>query len=303
MEEKSANTRDQSLAMEESGIKTVPVIDLQGMTLQNLKKTTVAEISSAAEKWGFFQIVNHGIPDSLIARVQTVSKAFFELPMEEKEAYKIEEGSHIGYRSKAFFELPMEEKEAYKIGEGSHIGYGRKDGDSTDVKSDWRESYTNIVQPLSRRDMSKWLKQPSDFTEVMDEYSSEICKLCEVLMQALCGGLGLVKENTIVEALGGEQKEIYLGINYYPPYPHPELVLGALPHSDVSALTILLHDQTPGLQIRKDDAWLDVPCIPSALVVNIGDQIEVLSNGKYKEFCSQGSYKDVMGDVLYSTTS
>lgn len=113
--------------------------------------------------------------------------------------------------------------------------------------------------------------------EVMDEYGSEICKLCEVLMQALCGGLGLANENAILEAVGGERKEIYLGINYYPPCPQPELVLGVSPHSDVGALTILLHDQTPGLQIRKGDAWLDVPCIPGALVVNIGDQIEVKS--------------------------
>ncbi|XP_059064788.1 anthocyanin synthase-like [Cryptomeria japonica] len=172
----------------------VPVIDLHGLTVPHLKKKTVAEISSAAEKWGFFQIVNHGIPESLLL----------------------------------------------------------------------------VYKP----DMSKWPKQPSDFT---------YCSLyCVVYMHALCGGLGLVNENAIVEALGGEQKEIYLGINYYPPCPHPERVLGVSPHSDVDAVTILLHNQTSGLQIRKDDAWLDVPCIPGALVVNIGDQIEILSNGKYK---------------------
>ncbi|GLJ44882.1 hypothetical protein SUGI_0944780 [Cryptomeria japonica] len=161
-----------------------------------LSKSSVDEISSAAEKWGFFQIVNHGIPESLIARVQAVGKAFFELPIEEKELYKREGGNNAGY--------------------GSNVGI------SADAKLDWRDTYyNNIVWPVSQRVMSKWPKQPSDFTEVMDEYSKKICKLWEVLMQALCGGLGLANENALDEALG-------------------------------------------------------------ALVINIGDQIEILSNGKYK---------------------
>ncbi|XP_057838171.2 flavonol synthase/flavanone 3-hydroxylase-like [Cryptomeria japonica] len=109
----------------------------------------------------------------------------------------------------------------------------------------------------------------------MDEYSKKICKLWEVLMQDLCGGLGLANENALHEALGGERKEIHFTINYYPPCPQPEQVLGISAHSDVDALTILLQDQTPGLQILKGDAWLEVPCIPGVLVVNIGDQIEV----------------------------
>ncbi|XP_057838196.2 flavonol synthase/flavanone 3-hydroxylase [Cryptomeria japonica] len=280
MEQQSAITRVQSLA--ERGIQTVPlqyvrpreeifnninsshaqdvqipIIDLHGLDVQPLSITTVTEIASAAEKWGFFQIVNHGIPESLIARVQAVGKAFFELPMEEKEVYKSEGG-------------------------GNHIGYGTKVGTSADAKLDWRDYYYNILWPVSKRFMSKWPKQPSDFMEVMDEYSKMICKLWEVLMQALCGGLGLANENALDEALGGERKEIHFTINYYPPCPQPEQVFGVSPHSDVDALTILLQDQIPGLQILKGDAWLDVPCIPGALVVNIGDQIEILSNGKYK---------------------
>ncbi|XP_059067692.1 flavonol synthase/flavanone 3-hydroxylase-like [Cryptomeria japonica] len=202
------------------------VLHLHGLNVQPLSKSSVDEISSAAEKWGFFQIVNHGIPESLIARVQAVGKAFFELPIEEKELYKREGGNNAGY--------------------GSNVGI------SADAKLDWRDTYyNNIVWPVSQRVMSKWPKQPSDFTEVMDEYSKKICKLWEVLMQALCGGLGLANENALDEALGGERKEIHF-------------------------------DQTPGLQVLKGDEWINVPCIPGALVINIGDQIEILSNGKYK---------------------
>ena len=109
----------------------------------------------------------------------------------------------------------------------------------------------------------------------MDEYSKELSKLFEVLMKALSRDLGLETENSLNESVGGERKELYMRMNYYPPCPQPNLVLGLAPHSDPNAVTILLHDQTPGLQIHKDGAWIDVQCVPGALVVNIADQMEV----------------------------
>jgi len=242
----------------------VPVIDLQGFSLlpsDHLRKdqhdTISTQISSAAENWGFFQIINHGIPDSLIARVQAAGKAFFQLPIEEKEAYANEAQNPIGY--------------------GSKVGYS-PDGE---VKLEWGDYYYNIMWPPARRDMSKWPKQLSDFTEAMDEYSRELSKLFECLMEVLSRDLGLESENSLNESVGGEGKELQLRINYYPPCPQPDLVVGVAAHSDPNAITILLPDQIPGLQIRKDGAWIDVQFVPGALVVNIGDQFEILSNGKY----------------------
>ncbi|GLJ12567.1 hypothetical protein SUGI_0193610 [Cryptomeria japonica] len=234
----------------------VPVIDLHGLDAQHLQQQeTIAAISGAAQNWGFFQIVNHGIPLPLISRVQALGKAFFDLPLEEKEVCKTQQSGKPGY--------------------GSKLGY------SPDAKLDWGDYYWNIVCPPDRRDMSKWPKQPSDFTEVMDEYTREIYKLWEVLMQALSRGLGLEDENSLNEAVGGDSKEIHGRINYYPPCPQPELVLGLSPHSDPNVLTFLLHDETPGLQIRKDGNWVDVQSVPGALIVNIADALEILSNGRY----------------------
>ena len=108
----------------------------------------------------------------------------------------------------------------------------------------------------------------------MDEYSGELSKLFECLMQVFSRDLGLETENSLNESVGGEMKELHIRINYYPPCPQPDFVVGVGPHSDPAALTILLHDQTPGLQIRKDGAWIDVESVPG-LVVNIADQFEV----------------------------
>ncbi|MCL7032741.1 hypothetical protein MKW94_013412 [Papaver nudicaule] len=71
-------------------------------------------------------------------------------------------------------------------------------------------------------------------------------------------------------------------MNYYPPCPKSKQVLGISPHSDAAALTILLQvNETDGLQIRKDGKWVPVKPIPGALIVNIGDMLEILSNGAY----------------------
>ena len=66
-------------------------------------------------------------------------------------------------------------------------------------------------------------------------------------------------------------------MNYYPPCPQPEKVVGLTPHSDATGLTILLQvSEVEGLQIRKDGTWVPVKPLPDAFIVNIGDVLEVI---------------------------
>lgn len=102
-------------------------------------------------------------------------------------------------------------------------------------------------------------------------------KLCENLMKILSRNLGL-QEDRLQNAFGGkEEAGGCLRVNYYPICPQPELTLGLSPHSDPGGLTILLPDEyVTGLQVRgSDDAWISVQPAPHALIVNIGDQIQV----------------------------
>jgi len=75
---------------------------------------------------------------------------------------------------------------------------------------------------------------------------------------------------------------MFLRFNYYPPCPMPDHVLGLKPHTDGSSITFVLQDkEVEGLQVLKDNKWFKVPIVPDALVINVGDQIEVGNNNYY----------------------
>lgn len=113
------------------------------------------------------------------------------------------------------------------------------------------------------------------YREVNEEYAKYMRGVVEKLFRSLSLGLG-VGGHVLEDAAGGEELEYVLKINYYPPCPRPDLALGVVAHTDMSTLTILVPNDVPGLQVFKDDRWIDAKYIPSALIVHIGDQIEVI---------------------------
>ncbi|CAI9776249.1 unnamed protein product [Fraxinus pennsylvanica] len=143
-----------------------------------------------------------------------------------------------------FFMMPLEEKQKYPMIPGTVQGYGQAFVLSEDQKLDWCNMFALGLEPHYIRNPKLWPTKPSNFS---------------VALQAV-------------------------RMNYYPACPRPDLVLGLSPHSDGSALTVLQQGKgnSVGLQILKDSSWIPVQPIPDALVINIGDTIEVLTNGRYK---------------------
>lgn len=97
----------------------------------------------------------------------------------------------------------------------------------------------------------------------------------EKLLRTLSLGLGLEGKELKV-AVGGNELVYLMKINYYPPCPRPDLALGVVAHSDMCAITILVPNEVQGLQAFLDGCWYDVKYIPNALIIHIGDQIEVM---------------------------
>nr|GEW46537.1 leucoanthocyanidin dioxygenase [Tanacetum cinerariifolium] len=152
-----------------------------------------------------------------------------------------------------FFHLPLDMKQ-------TRVGVEKG------AKLDWSDYFFLHFLPASMRDERKWPTHPSS------------CRL----MKIFSVNLGL-DEDYLEKAFGGEEIGASLRVNFYPKCPQPDLTLGISPHSDSGGITILLpDDHVSGLQVRKDDAWVTVKPIPNAFIINIADQLQVLSNAKYK---------------------
>ncbi|KAM3323857.1 protein SRG1 [Capsicum chacoense] len=230
----------------------IPVVDLS--KIMN-SQDEIMKLSTSCEEWGFFQVINHGIDLDLLEKMEKIAMEFFMLPLEEKQKYPMAPGTVQGYGQAFVF--------------------------SEDQKLDWCNMFALGVEPHFIRNPKLWPTKPLDFSETVDIYSREIRKLCKNLLKYIAISLGL-NEDIFEEMFGLAVQAVR--INYYPECPRPDLVLGLSPHSDGSALTVLQQGKgsSVGLQILKDNVWVPVQPIPNALVINIGDTIEVLTNGRYK---------------------
>ncbi|XP_010534603.1 PREDICTED: leucoanthocyanidin dioxygenase [Tarenaya hassleriana] len=238
---------------------TVPIIDLSFISSadKSLRDETMDKISRACREWGFFQVVNHGVSPRLMDRA--------------KEAWR------------EFFHLPMELKQVHANSPRTYEGYGSRLGVEKDAPLDWNDYYFLHYRPSSLKDYAKWPSLPLGCRKVIEDYCKEQVKLCEKLLRILSVNLGL-KEDRLQNAFGGtDEAGACMRANYYPKCPQPELTLGLSPHSDPGGLTVLLpDDHVAGLQVRRSDQWITIEPAPHALIVNIGDQIQVLSNAIYK---------------------
>ncbi|KAH7843894.1 hypothetical protein Vadar_021964 [Vaccinium darrowii] len=222
---------------------TIPVIDLQ------LGSITVDGVRRASEALGFFQVVNHGVPERALEEMLTAARGFHEMENEVKVGFYTRE---VGRR--------------VKFGSNFDLYQSRF--------ANWRDTLfcTMGPEPLDP------LELPEVCREITMEYSKHIKRLGTTLFKLLSEALGLEPDHLI--RLDCAMGHAILS-HYYPACPEPELTIGTTKHSDPDFLTILLQDGTGGLQVLHQNQWVNVPPISGALVVNIGDLLQLISNDKF----------------------
>ncbi|KNA13435.1 hypothetical protein SOVF_116980 [Spinacia oleracea] len=219
-------------------------------------KDELQKFKNALSSWGCFQLINHGIPRSLVDEIREVSRKFFGFPMEEKQKYAMLPEGTNGYEGGAVTKPT-----------------------SKDQVLDWNEGINLTLFPEDRRQLHFWPENPPNFKKVFHEYSTRLTTIFDVLFELVVQSLNVDEEKFTNQY--GKNKEINVRLNFYPKCPGIKQVLGLKPHADFSALTLLLQDEE-GLQVLKDDQWFMVPVIPHALFLNLGDPVEIMSNGIYK---------------------
>uniref|UniRef100_M8C6H5 Protein SRG1 n=1 Tax=Aegilops tauschii TaxID=37682 RepID=M8C6H5_AEGTA len=117
--------------------------------------------------------------------------------------------------------------------------------------------------------------------DILCEYTVRCRAVANIILQNLAKLLNLQEE--YLTTMLGEKSLTHAIINYYPRCPMPDHVLGLKPHTDASMITVNFIDaDVSGLQLQKNCIWYNVPIVPNALVVNIGDVMEIVSNGFFK---------------------
>ncbi|KAL0424883.1 UNVERIFIED_CONTAM: Gibberellin 20 oxidase 2 [Sesamum radiatum] len=240
-----------------------PPVDLKGF-LNGDQEATVfaaAQIRRACLNHGFFQVVNHGVDASLVHAAHQHMDAFFKLPLSTKLRIKREQGSLCGYS-------------------GAHA-------DRFSSKLPWKETlsftYKHANEPTVL-DVVNYIKSSlgKEFEgagHVYQKYCEEMKNLSLSIMELLAIGLGV--ERSHYRKFFEDGGSVMRG-NNYPPCKQAGLTLGTGPHSDPNSLTILHQDEVGGLEIFADSKWQGITPRPDAFVVNIGDTLMALSNGRYK---------------------
>ncbi|KAK7294699.1 hypothetical protein RJT34_17592 [Clitoria ternatea] len=237
----------------------IPTINLEHLFSEDqvLREEVFRHVDQACREWGFFQVVNHGVSHELMKNARELWREFFNQPLEVKENYANSPTTYEGY--------------------GSRLGINKG------ATLDWSDYFFLHYMPPSLRNQEKWPAIPTSLRKVIGEYGEGVVKLGGRILNVMSKNLGL-KEDFLLNAFGGESEVGgCLRVNFYPKCPQPDLTFGLSPHSDPGGMTILLPDDfVSGLQVRRGDHWITVKPIPNAFIINIGDQIQVLSNAVYK---------------------
>jgi isopenicillin N synthase-like dioxygenase len=244
--------------------QALPIVDVSALVRGDSAglDETVAALRQAASEVGFLYVTGHAIAAERIAALESVARDFFALPDATKRAYHIgRSGKHRGYvppGEEVFYSQTKDTKEAFDLSRDlPDIDYGPAN---------------QLLGP------NVWPREVPAFRAAVSAYYDQVFELGRVLL----GGFALALELRASHFEGFLQRPpSQLRLIHYEPCEPGQDAMGIGAHTDYECLTIL-HATAPGLQVMNGAGqWVDAPPVPGAFVVNIGDLLEVWSNGVF----------------------
>ncbi|GLT59203.1 hypothetical protein SLA2020_320370 [Shorea laevis] len=231
-----------------------PVVDMSDPEAKTL-------IVKACEEFGFFKLINHGVPMELAALLESEALRFFNLPQSEKD----------------------------RAGPPDPFGYGNKRiGPNGDVG--WVEYLLLNTNPevTSQKTLSVLQENPEIFRFAVRDYISAVKNITFEILELIADGLKIEQTNVLSKLLRDEKSDSCFRINHYPPCPELQALsgrnlIGFGEHTDPQIMSVLRSNNTSGLQIcLRDGTWVSVAPDQSSLFINVGDALQVMTNGRFK---------------------
>ncbi|KAE8702309.1 Gibberellin 2-beta-dioxygenase 1 [Hibiscus syriacus] len=204
----------------------IPIVDLS-------KPDSKHQIIKACEEFGFFKVINHGVPMEFISKLESEATNFFSLPLCEKE----------------------------KAGQPKPYGYGNKMiGPNGDV------GWVEYLLLMTNQDPNIATQNPESFRVALNNYMAAVKKMACEILEMVADGLKIQPRNVlnVVQSLKAN-------------------VIGFGEHTDPQIISVLRSNNTSGLQISlRDGSWISVPPDHHSFFINVGDSLQVMTNGRFK---------------------
>lgn len=235
---------------------SVPVIDLA-------HPDAPASIDRACRTHGFFALAGHGIAATERERLLAAARRFFALPVEAKRAVDL---AHGGAAWRGWFPL------------GDELTSG-----VPDLKEGFYVGRELPPDPRPMHGPNVWPAEVPELRDAVTSWMAAMESLGQRVLAAMAVGLGL-DAGWFATHLTADPTVLFR-IFTYPPHPDGpagEDRWGVAEHTDYGLLTLLVHDGTPGLEVKVDGRWLAAPSDPDLVVCNLGDMLDRLTAGRYR---------------------
>lgn len=236
----------------------VPVIDLGS-------PAALDAVHQACRDWGFFQVIGHGVPQSELDSVLSLTRRYFALPASTKRRHMRSIDNPWGYYDRELTKEQRDRKQVFDI--GPDAAGGARGEDPFEGTTPWPD------QPLEfETDLRRWYAAMSDVAgRLMGLISASLTGDPDRLRSAFEPG-----------------HSSHLRLNFYPvadplgDEAEGEADLGVHHHTDAGGLTVLLQDGVSGLQVYRDGMWHTIDPVRGAFTINIGDMVQIWSNDLYQ---------------------
>lgn len=251
--------------MAATSAQALPILDLTLFEQADTRATFLAQLQDMARNIGFFYLTGHGIGPERVAEITTLSQQFFAQPQALKDALSMSQSPHFR-------------------------GYSRANEETTRNKPDFREQIDigadlapvafDETTPLWLRlqGPNQWPEGWPEFKAIVTAWQQDLRQIAIKLLHAFMLALGL-PEDALDQFITGKPNEL-LKLIHYPGQPdaeHHDQGVGA--HKDAGILTLLWQDQVGGLEVLSKGEWLAAPYVEGAFIVNIGELLELATNG------------------------
>ncbi len=253
-------------------VASIPILDM-GPYLSGMPgalDTAAEQLRYALEEIGFFVLINHDVPPSLIDQTFAEAIRFHDLPLEVKMSLKMnaDNNGYMAMNRYAVWTSDVNENDKADLNEAFFIKRERPPDDPL------RRAERRFAGP------NQWPETLPDFRHNVLAYTDAVDALALRVLPICAVALDLAPD--YFKAAFAES-QFSFRLSHYPPLDAEANQYGIAPHTDVNFLTFLAQTEVPGLQVRMPSGdWLNVPYRPGAFAVNSGDMMQRWSNGRFK---------------------